>query len=171
MSEKGNTAGHTGATWLGSQAGLAEAPVTGVWQDTIAVADQALEEATRIQRGVQHNLKLMQEVRNLRDELRRVQAELDRYRGMHARAVAGMRQIEGDSANEQSRLQGELDQLAIRHRVHKLLGEHYALTALNFDAATYAQHRDRVLQHVLFQHRHGVALEEIRAADISFLLL
>jgi len=171
MSEKGTIAGHTSETWLGSQANVTEAPVARVWQDTIAAADQALEEATRIQRGVQHNLKLMQEVRNLREELRQAQAELDRYRGMHARAVAGMRQIEGDSASEHSRMQAELDQMAIRHRVHKLLGEHYALTALDFDAATYAQHRDRVLQHVLFQHRHGVALEEIRAADISFLLL
>jgi hypothetical protein len=143
----------------------------GVWQTTIAVADQALEEANRIHRGVQQNLKLMQEVRGLRDELRRAQAELDRYRGMYARAVAGMRQIEGDSVSEQARVQSEYDLLHVRHRVHKLLGEHYAMTALRLDADTYTEHHERVLQHVLFQRRKGVDISAISAGDVAFLLL
>ncbi len=143
----------------------------GTLEHTIAAADYALEEASRIQRGVQQNLKLMQEVRTLREQLRRAQDELDRYRGMHARVVVGMRQLEEGNAGEMGRLQAENDALLVRHRVHKLLAEHYALTALRFEAATFAEHRDRVLQHVLFQRRKGQSLAEIRAADIAFLLL
>ncbi|WP_454722130.1 MULTISPECIES: hypothetical protein [Cupriavidus] len=142
-----------------------------VWQNTIAAADVALEEASRIQRGVQHNLRLQQEVRALREELRKAHAELDRYRGMHARVVVGMRQLEEDNAGEVSRLRAESEMLMVRHRVYKLLAEHYALTALRFDPAVFAEHRDRVLQHILFQRRKGAPLSGISAADIGFLLL
>lgn len=100
----------------------------GVWQNTIAAADVALEEASRIQRGVQHNMRLQQEVRALREELRKAHGELDRYRGMHARVVVGMRQLEEDNAGEMSRLRAESEMLMVRHRVYKLLSEHYALT-------------------------------------------
>ncbi|MBB1635426.1 MULTISPECIES: hypothetical protein [Cupriavidus] len=143
----------------------------GLWQNTIAAADVALEEASRIQRGVQHNLKLQQEVRALREELRKAHGELDRYRGMHARVVVGMRQLEEDNAGEISRLRAESEMLMVRHRVYKLLSEHYALTALRFDPATFAEHRDRVLQHILFQRRKGTPVSGIGAADIAFLLL
>lgn len=143
----------------------------GVWQNTIAAADVALEEASRIQRGVQHNMRLQQEVRALREELRKAHGELDRYRGMHARVVVGMRQLEEDNTGEISRLRAESEMLMVRHRVYKLLSEHYALTALRFDPATFAEHRDRVLQHILFQRRKGTSISGIGAADIAFLLL
>ncbi|WP_454731932.1 MULTISPECIES: hypothetical protein [Cupriavidus] len=149
--------------------GVAAGPA--VWQNTIAAADVALEEASRIQRGVQHNLRLQQEVRALREELRKAHAELDRYRGMHARVVVGMRQLEEDNAGEVSRLRAESEMLMVRHRVYKLLAEHYALTALRFDPTVFAEHRDRVLQHILFQRRKGAPLSGIGAADIGFLLL
>ncbi|SDC15608.1 hypothetical protein SAMN05216345_101734 [Cupriavidus sp. YR651] len=143
----------------------------GVWQNTIAAADHALEEASRIQRGVQQNLKLMQEVRALREELRKAHAEIDRYRGMHARVVVGMRQLEEDNSAELSRLQADNEMLLVRHRVYKLLSEHYATAALSFDPAVFAEHRDRVLEHVLFQRRKGVPVTQICAADVAFLLL
>jgi hypothetical protein len=146
-------------------------PGEGVWQNTIAAADHALEEASRIQRGVQHNLKLMQEVRTLRDELRRAHAEIDRYRGMHARVVVNMRQLEDEHNAEMSRLQADNEMLLVRHRVYKLLSEHYATGALRFDTAVFAEHRDRVLEHVLFQRRKGTPLAQIGVTDIAFLLL
>jgi len=144
---------------------------SGIWQNTIAAADYALEEASRIQRGVQSNLKLMQEVRALREELRKAHAEIDRYRGMHARVVVGMRQLEDDNAGQLSRLQTENEMLLVRHRVYKLLAEHYAMAALRFEPAVFAEHRDKVLHHILFQRRKGVPVSQIRAADIGFLLL
>lgn len=141
------------------------------WQDTIAAADQALEEAARLQRGVQHNLKLMQEVRALREELRKAHAETDRYRGMHARVVVGMRQLEDEQAGAMSRLQAENEMLLVRHRVYRLLAEHYARVALRMDPETFAGDRDRVLEHVLFQRRKGVQPERIGLSDLAFLLL
>jgi len=143
---------------------------SGVWRNTIAAADQALEEASRIQRGVQSNLKMIQEVRALREELRKAQQEVDRYRGMHARVVVGMRQLEEDHAAELSRLQTENEMLLLRHRVYKLLAEHYAVAALRFEPDTFAGHRDKVLQHILFQRRKGVTLEEMTSTDVAFLL-
>ena len=143
----------------------------GVWQNTIAAADHALEEASRIQRGVQQNLKLMQEVRALREELRRAHTEIDRYRGMHARVVVSMRQLEEDHSAEMARLQADNEMLLVRHRVYKLLAEHYATAALRFDPAVFVEHRDRVLEHVLFQRRKGVPVTQIAAAEIAFLLL
>lgn len=143
----------------------------GVWQNTIAAADHALEEASRIQRGVQQNLKLMQEVRALRDELRRAHTEIDRYRGMHARVVVSMRQLEEEHGAEMARLQADYEMLLVRHRVYKLLAEHYAMAALRFDPMVFAEHRDRVLEHVLFQRRRGVPVAQMCAADIAFLLL
>ncbi|KJK22153.1 hypothetical protein UB46_23920 [Burkholderiaceae bacterium 16] len=143
----------------------------GVWRNTIAAADVALEEASRIQRGVQHNLKLQQEVRALREELCKAHGELDRYRGMHARVVVGMRQLEEENGAEISRLRAESEMLMVRHRVYKLLAEHYALTALRFEPSTFAEHRDRVLQHILFQRRKGTPVSGIGSADIAFLLL
>lgn len=148
-----------------------EASGQGRPENPIAAADHALEEASRIQRSVRHNLKLMEEVRTLREQLRRAQDELDRYRGMHARVVVGMRRMEEGSADELGKLQAENDALLVRHRVHKLLAEHYAITALRLDPETFAAHRDRVLQHVLFQRRKGVGLAQITANDIAFLLL
>lgn len=158
----------------GTSADLSNADANGgegVWQNTIAAADHALEEANRIQRGVQQNLKLMQEMRNLREELRKAHAELDRYRGMHARVVVGMRQLEEDSNAEVARLRADNEMLLVRHRVYKLLAEHYATAALSFDGATFAAHRDRVLEHVLFQRRKGTPMTQITTADVSFLLL
>jgi hypothetical protein len=157
--------------WPGTHTAVAEAEDSGVWQNTIAAADFALEEANRIHRGVQSNLKLMQEVRALREELRKAHAEADRYRGMHARVVVSMRQLEEEHAAEVGRLHTENEMLQVRHRVYKLLAEHYGLAALRFDTPTFCEHRDRVLQHVLFQRRKGVALEDIRFRDIAFLLL
>lgn len=142
----------------------------GVWQNTIAAADHALEEASRIQRGVQQNLKLQNEVRALREELRRAHTELDRYRGMHARVVVGMRQLEEDHTTEMTRLQADNEMLLVR-RVYKLLAEHYGTAALRFEPAVFAEHRDRVLEHVLFQRRKGVPVSGIGAAEVAFLLL
>ncbi|SPA17300.1 conserved hypothetical protein [Cupriavidus taiwanensis] len=141
------------------------------WQDTIAAADHALEEAARIQRGVQHNLKLMQEVRALREELRKAHAEIDRYRGMHARVVVGMRQLEEQHTSAISRLHADNEILRVRHRVYRLLAEHYARVALRLDAEAFAGDRDRVMQHLLFQRRKGVQPEEIGLSDLAFLLL
>lgn len=143
----------------------------GVWQNTIAAADHALEEASRIQRGVQQNLKLMQEVRALREDLRRAHTEIDRYRGMHARVVVSMRQLEDDHTAEMTRLHADNEMLLVRHRVYKLLSEHYSMAALRFEPVVFAEHRDRVLEHVLFQRRKGVPVTEISAAEIAFLLL
>ncbi|WP_454763368.1 hypothetical protein [Cupriavidus campinensis] len=143
----------------------------GVWQNTIAAADHALEEASRIQRGVQQHLKLMQEVRALREELHKAHAEIDRFRGMHARVVVGMRQMEEDTNAEIAGLRAEHEILLVRHRVYKLLAEHYAMAALRFDPAVFAEHRDRVLEHVLFQRRKGVPVTQMEAADIAFLLM
>lgn len=143
----------------------------GVWQNTIAAADHALEEASRIQRGVQQHLKLMQEVRAMREELHKAHAEIDRYRGMHARVVVGMRQMEEDNNAEIGRLRADNEILQVRHRVYKLLAEHYALAGMRLDPATFAEHRDRVLEHVLFQRRKGVPVTQMAAADIAFLIL
>ncbi|MBF6986888.1 MULTISPECIES: hypothetical protein [Cupriavidus] len=167
---------HTGiedaAVWPTTQSGekALEADTT-PWQDTIAAADHALEEATRIQRGVQHNLKLMQEVRSLREELRKAHAEIDRYRGMHARVVVGMRQLEDDHTGTMSRFKAENEMLLVRHRVYKLMAEHYARMALRLDPQTFATHRDRVLQHILFQRRKGVPPDAVSAADVAFMML
>jgi len=148
-----------------------EEPRDGVWQNTIAAADHALEEASRIQRGVQQNLKLIQEVRSVREELRRAHAEIDRYRGMHARVVVSMRQLEEDHSTEMAQLHAENEMLLVRHRVYKLLAEHYAVYALRFDPQVFAEQRDRVLEHVLFQRRRGVPVSQIPASEIAFLLL
>ncbi|ODV41077.1 hypothetical protein AWV79_01570 [Cupriavidus sp. UYMMa02A] len=167
-----NNQGIDGTTvWPATCPSAVEADESSVWQNTIAAADYALEEATRIHRGVQSNLKLMQEVRALREELRKAHAEADRYRGMHARVVVSMRQLEEEHAGGVARLQTENEMLLVRHRVYKLLAEHYGTAALRLDAAKFCEHRDRVLQHVLFQRRKGVELEAIRSPDIAFLLL
>ncbi|WP_354684194.1 hypothetical protein [Cupriavidus necator] len=137
----------------------------------MAAADHALEEAARIQRGVQHNLKLMQEVRALREDLRKAHAEIDRYRGMHARVVVGMRQLEDDHTAAMSRLQADNEMLLVRHKVYKLMAEHYARVALRLEPDMFAAHRDRVLQHVLFQRRKGVPPDDISAADVALLML
>ncbi|MBP0632527.1 MULTISPECIES: hypothetical protein [unclassified Cupriavidus] len=167
---------HTGiedtAVWPTTQFGdPAPEPDATPWQDTIAAADHALEEATRIHRGVQHNLKLIQEVRSLREELRKAHAEIDRYRGMHARVVVGMRQLEDDHTGAMSRLKADNEMLLVRHRVYKLMAEHYARMALRLDPQTFATHRDRVLQHILFQRRKGVPPDTVSAADVAFLML
>ncbi|SOY45269.1 hypothetical protein [Cupriavidus taiwanensis] len=149
----------------------AMAPDGNPWQDTIAAADQALEEAARIQRGVQQNLKLMQELRALREELRKAHAETDRYRGMHARVVVSMRQLEEDNTSAMSQLHAGNEMLRVRHRVYRLLAEHYARVALRLDPERFAGDRDRVLQHILFQRRKGVPPEDIGLSDLAFLLL
>jgi hypothetical protein len=61
--------------------------------------------------------------------------------------------------------------LLVRHRVYKLLAEHYGTAALRFEPAVFAEHRDRVLEHVLFQRRKGVPVSGIGAAEVAFLLL
>ncbi|SOY47823.1 conserved hypothetical protein [Cupriavidus taiwanensis] len=165
------TASSASSPTSGSGDHPAIAPDANPWQDTIAAADQALEEAARIQRGVQHNLKLLQEVRALREELRKAHAEIDRYRGMHARVVMGMRQLEEENTSAMSRLHADSEMLRVRHRVYRLLAEHYARVALRLDPQAFAGDRDRVLQHILFQRRKGVLPEEIGLSDLAFLLL
>ncbi|MNX98003.1 hypothetical protein D3C86_1303880 [compost metagenome] len=113
----------------------------------------------------------MQEVRALRDELHKAHAEVDRYRGMHARVVVGMRQLEEDNNAEIARLRADNEILHVRHRVYKLLAEHYALAALRIDPPRFAEHRDRVLEHVLFQRRKGVPVTQMAASDVAFLLM
>ncbi|SPA25695.1 conserved hypothetical protein [Cupriavidus taiwanensis] len=147
------------------------APDGNPWHDTIAAADQALEEAARIQRGVQQNLKQLQDLRALREELRKAHAETDRYRGMHARVVVSMRQLEEENTGAMSQLHAENEMLRVRHRVYRLLAEHYARVALRLDPETFAGNRDRVLQHILFQRRKGVPPEDIGLSDLAFLLL
>ncbi len=120
---------------------------------------------------MQHNLKLMQEVRALREDLRKAHAEIDRYRGMHARVVVGMRQLEDDHTAAMSRLQADNEMLLVRHKVYKLMAEHYARVALRLEPDMFAAHRDRVLQHVLFQRRKGVPPDDISAADVALLML
>ncbi|WP_115680709.1 hypothetical protein [Cupriavidus taiwanensis] len=149
----------------------AMAPDGNPWHDTIAAADQALEEAARIQRGVQQNLKQLQDLRALREELRKAHAETDRYRGMHARVVVSMRQLEEENTGAMSQLHAENEMLRVRHRVYRLLAEHYARVALRLDPETFAGNRDRVLQHILFQRRKGVPPEDIGLSDLAFLLL
>ena len=165
------TSGPRTDTGTGAEGGEGGEGGEAVWQNTIAAADHALEEASRIQRGVQQNLKLMQEVRALRDELRRAHTEIERYRGMHARGVVGMRQLEEEHATEMTRLQADNEMLLVRHRVYKLLAEHYGRAALRLEPAVFAEHRDRVLEHVLFQRRKGVPVTQIGSADVAFLLL
>ncbi len=101
-------------------------PPRASWQNTIAAADHALEEANRIQRGVQQHLKLMQEDVRCATNSTSAHAEVDRYRGMHARLVVGMRQLEDDNNAEIARLRADNEILQVRHRVCKLLAEHYA---------------------------------------------
>ncbi|MGX6568978.1 hypothetical protein [Cupriavidus necator] len=141
------------------------------WQDTIAAADIALGEATRIQRGVRDNLKLHQQLRELKTELRKAHAELDRYRQSHARAVKNLRQCERESDKQVSRLQEQVHNLRLRHRVYKLMTEHYALTALRLVPATLALHRGRVAEHVLFQQGKGVPIPEISLEELGAELL
>ena len=83
----------------------------------------------------------------------------------------GMRQLEDDHTGAMSRLKAENEMLLVRHRVYKLMAEHYARMALRLDPQTFATHRDRVLQHILFQRRKGVLPDEVRAADVAFLML
>ncbi|MFJ1260300.1 hypothetical protein [Cupriavidus sp. CuC1] len=141
------------------------------WRDSIITADQAPGEATRIQDGIQCSLKLQREVRALREELKKAQADALRYQGLHARVVAATRQLENDHAAETHRLRAEIGQFLVRHRVYKVLSEHYALAALRFSAKTLAEHRDRVLQHVLFHKRKGRPLSEIGAGEVISKLL
>ncbi len=140
------------------------------WRDSIITADQALGEATRIQDGIQRSLKLQRDARALREELKKAQADALRYQGLHARVVAAMRQLENDHAAETHRLRAEIGQFLVRHRVY-ILSEHYALVALRFSAKTLAEHRDRVLQHVLFHKRKGRPLSEIGAGEAISKLL
>ncbi|RJG08878.1 hypothetical protein D3879_23820 [Pseudomonas cavernicola] len=65
---------------------------------------QSLGEATRIHKGVRDNLKLHQQVRQLRDELRKAYSELNRYRQTHARAVTNLRQFERETTAQTSTL-------------------------------------------------------------------
>ncbi len=39
------------------------------------------------------------------------------------------------------------------------------------EPSQFAEHRDRVLEHVLFQRRKGVPVTQMAAADIAFLLM
>lgn len=141
------------------------------WKDTIAAADLALGEATRIQHGVRANLKLHQQVRELKEELRKAYADLDRYRHTHARAVTNLRQLENENADQGSRLEAKIENLQLRHRVYKLMTEHYARTALRLDPATFALHRDRVVQHVLLQKGKGVPIPKIGLGGVGLQLL
>ena len=95
----------------------------------------------------------------------------DRYRGMHARVVVSMRQLEEENTGAMSQLHAENEMLRVRHRVYRLLAEHYARVALRLDPETFAGNRDRVLQHILFQRRKGVPPEDIGLSDLAFLLL
>ncbi len=150
---------------------LLQGPECTGWQDTIAAADIALGEATRIQRGVRDNLKLHQQVRELKEQLRKAHADLSRYRQTHARAVTNLRQYERESGSQISKLEAEIESLLLRHRIYKLMTEHYGLTALRLDPATLILHRDRVAQHVLFQKGKGVPIPEISLGAVGSELL
>ncbi|KWR81113.1 hypothetical protein [Cupriavidus sp. IDO] len=141
-----------------------------VWTNSIVAADQALEEAVTIQRRVQRNLKLQQEVDALCEELRQVQAELHSQRGMHVSAVSSLRQLEKRHAEETARLREEVDLWQVRHRIYKVLAEHYALVLLRFSAEKLSEHRDRLFQHIRFHKRRGQRLSEIGAAEIVSML-
>lgn len=142
----------------------------GDWRDSIATADVALENATRIQGVLQQNLRLLHEVSELRDALQDAYTRLERYAGMHDDALAATKQVEAERAAERERDLHEMEQLSIRHRTHKLLGEYYALTVLGLDAPSYAKHHECVLHHVQFQHRRGVSVAQVQVKDISRLL-
>lgn len=141
------------------------------WQDTIAAADLAIGEATRIQRGVQDNLKLHQQVRQLREELEKAYADLARYCQTHARAVTNLRQLERETTTQISTLQAQADSLLLRHRIYKLMTDHYALAALGLDRTTLVTHRNRVAQHVLFQKKKGIPVSEIGLGDVGLEIL
>ncbi|QBY55518.1 hypothetical protein [Cupriavidus oxalaticus] len=130
-----------------------------------------LGEATRIQKGVRDSLKLHQQVRELKEELRKAYSELDRYRQTHARAVTNVRQFERETTAQASMQQAQIESLLLRYRIYKLMTEHYALTALRLDPATLVTHRDRVAQHVLFRRKKGVSVPGIGLGDLGLELL
>lgn len=154
----------------------AEKPVKGksgsqvVGTNSIVAAAQALEEAVTIQRRVQRSLKLQQEVDALREELRHVQAELHSQQGMHASEMSSLRQLEKHHAEETARLREEIELWQVRHRIYKVLAEHYALVLLRFSAEKLSEHRDRLFQHIRFNKRRGQRLSEIGAAEIVSML-
>lgn len=147
-----------------------EATDKGIWKNTIAAASHALETVTLIEHGVGMTLKLQRKIRTLRERLRTTQAELDRYRDLHAHAMAALRQTEVAGPEDTGRLRADSEALQMRHRAYKLLVEHYARAGIPIDRAVFARQRRRVLQHLLFQHGRGVAVAKIRVDDIAFLL-
>ncbi|WP_454754660.1 hypothetical protein [Cupriavidus necator] len=89
----------------------------------------------------------------------------------HARAVTNLCQFERETNRQISKLGAEIGSLLFRHRIYKLMTEHYALTALRLDLATLILHRDRVVQHVLFQKGRGVPISEIGLGGVGSELL
>ncbi|MGT2458152.1 hypothetical protein ACU4GI_35500 [Cupriavidus basilensis] len=147
-----------------------EATDGGIWKNTIAAASHALETVALVEHGVGMTLKLQRKVRALRERLRTTQAELDRYRDMHAHAMEALRRTESVVPQDTSQLRAEGEALQMRHRAYKLLVEHYARAGIPIDLAVFTRQRRRVLQHILFQQRRGVAIAEISVDDIAFLL-
>ncbi|MGO4326147.1 hypothetical protein AB4Z48_16700 [Cupriavidus sp. 2TAF22] len=142
----------------------------GIWKNTIAAASHALETVALIEHGVGMTLKLQRKVRDLRERLRTTQAELDRYRDLHAHALEALRNVERPAPEDTSKLRADGEALRMRHRAYKLLIEHYARAGSPIDLAVFAAQRRQVLQHMLFQQRRGVPAAQISVDDIGFLL-
>lgn len=148
----------------------ADAADRGIWKNTIAAASHALETVALIEHGVGMTLRLQRKVRELRERLRTTQAELDRYRDLHALALEALRAAEPPAAEDAGKLRADGEALRLRHRAYKLLIEHYARTGSPIDLAVFAAQRRQVLQHILFQQRRGVPPARINVDDIAFLL-
>ncbi|WP_454721011.1 MULTISPECIES: hypothetical protein [Cupriavidus] len=150
----------------------ADASDRGIWKNTIAAASHALETVALIEHGVGMTLRLQRKVRELRERLRTTQAELDRYRDLHAHAhaLAALRAAEPPAAEDTGKHLADGEALRMRHRAYKLLIEHYACTGSPIDLAVFAAQRRQVLQHILFQQRRGVPPARISVDDIAFLL-
>ncbi len=142
----------------------------GLWKSTMAAASQALEAAKGMQAAVGQTLKLQRKIMALREELHRAEAERDLYRDLHSRTVDELNHTLDLSPAEWQRLRADNETLQIRHRAYKLLVQHYARSGTPVDAATFAEQRGRVQQHILFQRRKGIPVSVITADDIRFLL-
>jgi hypothetical protein len=159
-------------TLTGAEAGWPEpeASERGIWKSTMAAASQALGAASRVQQAVGQTLKLQRKIRDLRDELHKMEAERDVYRELHARTVDELHQAVDRSPAEIKRLRAETEALQIRHRAYKLLVQHYARLGVSIDPTVFSEQRSRVQQHILFQRRKGVPVSQITVDDIAFLL-
>lgn len=143
----------------------------GLWKSTMAAASHALGAAGKVQQAVTQALKLQRKIRELRDALHHAEAERDVYRELHARTVDELHQAVDRSPAEIRRLRASAEVMQVRHRAYKLLVQHYMRLGTPIDPAVFAGQRSRVQQHILFQRRKGVLPDEVRAADVAFLML